>query len=108
MTPAGQLPSRRGVGSGAEVNALIFSGGDEIRAGEDVKIVWQMTGRGTLSIGATGPGGVQARPSWGPQPHSSSPIGDEWGVGWRFPAAGCWTIAARRTSGSGYLTIRVA
>lgn len=77
---------------------------------QEIKVVWRMTGSGDLSINATGPDGKVLKPEWGPESHGSSNWdrpGDEWGTGWVFPSAGCWTINATRTNGSGYLVLRV-
>ncbi|MET7747360.1 hypothetical protein [Micromonospora sp. NPDC005367] len=80
-------------------------------AGRELKVVWRMTGSGDFAISATGPEGQVVKPVWGPEPHDSSNWerpGDEWGTGWVFPGAGCWTINATRTVGSGSLVLRVA
>jgi hypothetical protein len=102
------FPERQGVGAGATLWALFFS--DEVVAGQEVKVVWRMTGTGSLSINATGPDSTVIQPEWGPEPHGGSTWnrpGEEWGTGWVFPSAGCWTINATRTNGSGYLVVRV-
>jgi hypothetical protein len=105
------LPERQGAGDGATLWALFFPTQPVLTAGQEIKVVWRMTGSGDFSISAAGPDGAVVKPAWGPEPHSSSTWtrpGDEWGTGWIFPAAGCWTIRAKRTSGSGYLVLRVA
>ena len=102
------FPEQQGVGVDATLWALFF--GDEVVAGQEIKVVWRMTGRGDLSISATGPDAKVIQPKWGPESHGSSNWdrpGDEWGTGWVFPSAGCWTINATRTNGSGYLVLRV-
>ena len=102
------FPERQGVGDGATLWALFFS--DAVIAGQEIKVVWRMTGRGGLSISATGPGGKVVMPEWGPESHTGSSWnrpGDEWGTGWVFPVAGCWTINATRTTATGYLVVRV-
>jgi hypothetical protein len=107
---SGALPERQGVGDGATLWALFFPTGPSLTAGNEIKVVWRMTGSGDLSISASGPGGVVIKPRWGPEPHGGSSYerpGDEWGTGWVFPAAGCWTVNARRTVGSATLAIRV-
>lgn len=100
---------RQGAGDGATLWALFFQG--VVTAGQEIKVVWRMTGSGDFSVSATGPDGTVVRPVWGPEAHTGSNWarpGDEWGTGWVFPTAGCWTVNARRTSGSGYLVLRVA
>jgi hypothetical protein len=103
------LPELQGVGRGATLFGLFFS--PEATAGQQIKVVWRMTGDGDLSMVATGPGGRTLRPAWGPESHSASSYlrpGDEWGTGWTFPAKGCWTIAATRKTGSAKIALRVA
>ena len=105
------LPERQGAGDAATLWALFFPTQPVLTAGQEIKVVWRMTGSGDFSISAAGPDGAVVKPAWGPEPHGSSTWtrpGDEWGTGWIFPAAGCWTIRAKRTTGSGYLVLRVA
>jgi hypothetical protein len=82
-----------------------------VHAKRTAKIVWRMTGSGGLTIVADGPGGVTVRPVWGPEGHGGSTWtrpGDEWGTGWNFPTAACWTVRADRADGSsGELAILV-
>ncbi|AVT38983.1 hypothetical protein [Plantactinospora sp. BB1] len=92
--------------------ALLFPrGGPSLHSGREEKIVWRMTGSGSFSVQATGPDGVTVEPVWGPTRHDGSTWtrpGDEWGTGWNFPAAGCWTVRASRSSGAtGSLVLRV-
>ncbi|WP_203860263.1 hypothetical protein [Plantactinospora mayteni] len=106
-------PEVRGVANaGNSFWGLLFPrGGPSLTTGRDEKIVWRMTGSGTLSIRATGPGGVTIEPVWGPSGHSGSTWtrpGDEWGTGWNFPTAGCWTVRASRSGGAtGSAVLRV-
>jgi hypothetical protein len=105
----GGLPERQGVGQGATLWALFFA--PKAVAGQEIKIAWRMTGTGDLAIAAAGPHGAAAKPSWGPEVHEGSSFqrpGDEWGTGWVFPSAGCWTVNATRTQGQAQLVIRVA
>jgi len=102
---------RQGTGDGATLWALLFPTEPQLKAGHEIKIAWRMTGSGELSINATGPDGTVVKPVWGPEAHGGSNWnrpGGEWGTGWVFPSAGCWTIHAERTSGSGALALRVA
>jgi hypothetical protein len=107
---ANEMPEMQGVGQGATLFGLFFSA--QAVAGQQIKVVWRMTGDGDLSMVATGPGGKTLRPVWGPEQHSTSSYhrpGDEWGTGWTFPEAGCWTIrATRKAAGSAKIAIRVA
>jgi hypothetical protein len=108
-TSAG-IVERQGAGEdGATLWALFFA--PKAVAGQEIKIVWRMTGGGDLSMTAAGPGGASAKPVWGPEAHGGSSFqrpGDEWGTGWTFPEAGCWTISATRDPGAARLAIRVA
>jgi hypothetical protein len=107
----GGLEDRQGAGDGATLWALFFPTGPLLTAGTEIKVVWRMTGSGDFSISATGPDGTVVKPVWGPEPHGDSSWtrpGEEWGTGWVFAEPGCWTVHARRTSGSGYLVLRVA
>ncbi|MFY1687852.1 hypothetical protein [Plantactinospora sp. WMMB782] len=83
---------------------LLFPrGGPGLHAGRDEKIVWRMTGSGTFEVRATGPDGTTVEPIWGPTSHQGSSWtrpGDEWGTGWNFPTAGCWTVRASRSGGA--------
>jgi hypothetical protein len=102
-----------GAGDGS-LWALLFltNTNSTMPARREVKIVFRMTGSGDLSIRAVGPTGEQLGPQWGPEGHGGSNWqrpGDEWGTGWVFPTAGCWTIQASRTGGgAAALTLRAA
>lgn len=103
------LEERQGVGDGVTLWALLFPTDPTVTAGREIKIAWRMTGDGTPTMRAVGPGGRVVRPVWGPEGHGGSTWtrpGDEWGTGWVFPAPGCWTVEARRSSGSARLTLR--
>jgi hypothetical protein len=105
----GGVAERQGVGQGVTLWALFFA--QKAVAGQEIKIAWRMTGSGDLSMTAAGPRGAAAKPSWGPEVHGGSSFhrpGDEWGTGWVFPTAGCWTVNATRTQGTARLVIRVA
>lgn len=107
--PSFLLPEAQGVGRGVSLWALFFA---ELKRGQEIKIVWRMTGAGDLSMQATGPGGATASPVWGPRSHGGSSWqrpGDEWGTGWVFPSAGCWIVRATRSvSGTAELALTIA
>jgi hypothetical protein len=70
------------------------------RAGEELKIVWRMTGRGSLHVVFTAPDGRRRPLVFGPEPHPASSYerpGDEWGAGFRFVMTGCWHMHFART-----------
>jgi hypothetical protein len=114
IAPTGGNVEMQGVGTGGtSLFALFFIAADApITKGQEVKIVWRMTGAGDLTIDAVGDRGATTKPTWGPEAHGGSSYqrpGDEWGTGWVFPSAGCWTVhATRAQSGAATLTLRVA
>jgi hypothetical protein len=72
-----------------------------LRAGQDVKIVWRMTGSGDIRLSVTGPDGEPRRLVFGPDAHGGSTYerpGEEWGAGYRFTEPGCWHLRAVRGS----------
>ena len=80
-----------------------------IATGEEVKIVWRMTGRGNLHVEASHEGST-ATITFGPEPHASSNWnrpGAEWGTGFRFPQPGCWTLRLQRGDSIGNVWINV-
>jgi hypothetical protein len=100
----GMGPELRGSGDGVTLYGLVMVTKPlPVRVGEDVKIVWRMTGAGPLTLSATGPRGVAGTLQWGPEPHGGSNYdrpGEEWGAGYRFTTPGCWRLHAERTRGS--------
>ena len=81
------------------------------RSGDELKIVWRMTGTGPLHVTLTAPDGKRRPLVFGPEAHRVSNYhrpGDEWGTGFRFSAPGCWHISLTRTTTSGdvWLTVR--
>lgn len=95
----GGLPEIRGrADSPVTLYGLLFAP-YPIPARRDTKIAWRMTGSGPISFEALGPHGRRGHLDWGPEPHMGSSWrrpGDEWGTGFRFPAAGCWTVHVSR------------
>lgn len=73
-----------------------------IHAREEAKVVLRMTGTGGLATYATNESTARIDPTL-VQPHSSASggQGDEWGVFFRFPDAGCWRIHAERGNAAG-------
>ena len=99
---------QQGNGSNVTLWALFFA--QRVTVGQELKVAWRMTGSGDFAMTAAGPGGAELKPSWGPEAHSGSTFrkpGEEWGTGWVFPAAGCWTFTASRGADSARLAIRV-
>lgn len=75
-----------------------------IQAGTEVKIVVRMTGRGPLETYAEHMDGTRVVPRL-VEPHTLSSSfeapGDEWGIFYTVPKAGCWQMHFTRTSGAG-------
>lgn len=92
----------QGTGEGATLYGMIEAA-QPLKVGAPIKIVWRMTGEGTLHLSAIGPNGKRVPLDWGPEPHQASNYirpGQEWGAGYRFGAAGCWHLHAARARGS--------
>lgn len=69
-----------------------------VHAREEAKVVLRMTGTGALATYASNESTVRIDPTR-VQPHGGQ--GEEWGVFFRFPDAGCWRIHAERGSAAG-------
>ena len=73
-----------------------------LAAGEEVKMVWRITGAGDFSAVAR-LDGLEVDPAWGPVVHDTSSFnkpGDEWGTSFLLPQGGCWEIRLTRGTGS--------
>jgi hypothetical protein len=105
-------PEVRGTGDDATLYGLIMTQKPmPVRAHEDVKIVWRMTGSGPLRLATVSPEGTAVALRWGPEPHGGSNYkrpGDEWGAGYVFTTPGCWHLRAQRTTGSADVWLEVA
>lgn len=104
------FPEVQGTARGAELWGLLFIAKPPLARGEQVKIVWRMTGAGPLRVKATLPDGTTAKLLWGPEQHGGSSWrrpGEEWGTGFTFPKPGCWKIELTRTQGSGHVWLPV-
>ena len=81
-----------------------------VRAHEQVKIVWRITGSGDLHLSYTDPHG-RSHPLWfGPDEHDSSTYtrpGAEWGAGYLFTEPGCWTLRATRGTATANVWLQV-
>ena len=102
-----------GTGDRIQMWGLIMTSGPHgpVRVGEDVKIVWRITGSGPLRLLTVDPTGREQPLQWGPDPHLSSTYtrpGDEWGAGYRFTEPGCWTLRALRGTASASVWLDVA
>jgi hypothetical protein len=68
--------------------------------GQDLKVVWRVTGKGPLKVTFRDPSGDRHPLEFGPEAHSASSFrhrGREWGTGFTFDAPGCWTVRVART-----------
>ncbi|MBB6555084.1 hypothetical protein [Nonomuraea rubra] len=104
------FPEVRGTARDAELWGLLFVRATPLRAGDEVKIVWRMTGEGPLRIRAVHPDGTAAERVWGPEEHGGSSWrrpGQEWGTGFVFPKPGCWKVELSRSRGSGHVWLPV-
>lgn len=82
-----------------------------IRVGEDVKIVWRMTGRGSIRLTSRSPRRQLVPLVFGPAVHPTSTYtrpGDEWGAGYRFSQPGCWQLHAQRLDAAGDVWLSVS
>ena len=102
----------RGASADASVWGLALGPGHiPPRAGDELKIVWRMTGTGPLRVTVAAPDGTPRSLVFGPEPHGASSFdrpGDEWGTGIRFDTAGCWRIHLARSDTSGDAWLDVA
>ena len=105
QTPIGRgnntIPEVQGIATDATVYGLLFlKHSPPIRDGEEVKIVWRMTGKGDLSVTSQAPSKRAGVLTFGPEAHAGSTYqrpGDEWGTGFLFDEPGCWHIHLKRS-----------
>jgi hypothetical protein len=80
-------------------------------AGDELKIVWRVTGHGPLHVVFSGPNRNSRPLVFGPQRHDSGSSydrpGEEWGTGFRFGTKGCWHIHLARNDTTGDVWIDV-
>jgi len=89
----------------------LFFGSLPPRAGEEIKVVWRMTGSGDFSFRVSDSNGKPLALVWGPEGHGSSSWnhpGNEVGTGFMFPHAGCWDIHVTKTDVAADLWLEVA
>jgi hypothetical protein len=101
-----------GVSANVSVYGLLFPTHEgPIRQGDDLKIVWRMTGEGDLAVSYTTPDDQPRELVFGPERHDGGTYdrpGDEWGTGFRFDQPGCWHIHLQRTVGARDVWLNVA
>ena len=107
-SPTGFSEVQGTMSSEGEMWALLFFG--KARANEEVKIVWRITSTGQFAAQARHDDGTVISPSWGPEAHGDSNWdrpGLEWGTGFNFPHAGCWTLTGALGTTSGEIGLEV-
>ena len=100
----------KGTTTNGELYGLIMTTRSPIRVGDEVKIVWRMTGTGDLRATLDAPDGEPVPLAWGPDEHSGSNYvrpGDEWGVGYVFDRAGCWHLGFARSDTGGDVWLQI-
>ncbi|MDQ1424892.1 MAG: hypothetical protein QOD72_2390 [Acidimicrobiaceae bacterium] len=100
----------RGTSASGELYGLIMAQRLPIRPGDEVKIVWRMTGVGDLRTTFAGPDGHDVALAWGPEAHGGSNYsrpGDEWGTGYVFSQPGCWHLGFRRDDTAGDVWLQI-
>jgi hypothetical protein len=102
----------RGTSSNGQLWGLALGPGHvPPRAGDELKIVWRMTGTGPMHVTFSAPDGTRRALVFGPVAHTGGSSyqrpGDEWGTEFRFSSSGCWHIHLTRadTSGDVWLSI---
>ncbi|MCQ0004941.1 hypothetical protein [Actinomadura madurae] len=106
------MPEVRGTGRGLQAWGLMMTREryPPLRAGQDLKIVWRVTGSGPLRLTAFDPGGAEHDVVWGPEAHGGSSFerpGDEWGAGYRLGEPGCWRLRLARGAATADVWLRV-
>jgi hypothetical protein len=97
--------------NGSATGLLFPTHAPPIRSGDELKIVWHITGRGPLSIQYFDPSGAERPLRFGPTEHLETNFagpGDDWGAGFKFDAKGCWHVRLTRsgTSADAWLAVR--
>lgn len=105
-------PWSRRRGATLKASGLLITRHFPIRKRNQVKIVWRVTGTGSVALEVRGPGGEPAEVLSGPDSHGRGASnfiapGDEWGSGYSFDRAGCWRIRIARGSDSAVVTLAV-
>jgi hypothetical protein len=104
------LTTQQGIGRGVELAVLLFPTAPQLRARQELKIVFRLTGGQDVTVTADGPHDKVILPVWGPEWHGGSTFdapGAEFGAGFVFPDDGCWRIRVVNESGVGEVTLRI-
>lgn len=89
------IPELQGQAKGGQVTALVFHP-LPLKAMQESKIVWRVTGHGQLHLTGSNETGDAPRIS-GPERH----LGGDWGTFIIFPSPGCWRIHVQQDDLSG-------
>ncbi|MGD9995870.1 MAG: hypothetical protein AB7L17_04830 [Ilumatobacteraceae bacterium] len=112
ITSASGLTEVEAVATDATVYGLVFlTHPAPIVDGDEVKVVWRMTGEGDVHVASEAPSGRAGTLTFGPEYHPSSSYdrpGMEWGTGFLFDEPGCWHIHLERDIGQGDVWFDVA
>lgn len=111
-TPAPEVDGgMQATDSGGQVWVLPVGGDFPPIVGQEVKLVFRITGTGEFSVVAVDPSGTAHKPINGPDRHITSNFdrpGEEWGAVFQPDTAGCWQFQARRGDVSGSLAVSVS
>lgn len=106
---ASGLAEVRATSTGIEVWGLMWHT-PPFPVGEEVKMVWRVTGSGEFGIRAVS-GAEKAELTMGPVVHQDSSFdrpGEEWGTAFIFPVPGCWDVELRRGPHFAHVWVEVA
>ena len=81
------------------------------KPGQEVKVVWRVTGTGDFRVVAVGPESQEVLPLSGPTEHFGSNWdrpGEEWGTLFRLNEPGRWQLRVERGSSTATLPVEVA
>ncbi len=102
----------RGTSPDGQLWGLAFADHIPPKVGDQVKIVWRMTGSGPLRVTLTSPRGTHPPLTFGPEAHTGASTydrpGDEWGTGIALTLPGCWQIHLARDDTQGDVRLVVA
>lgn len=92
------LTETLGTSTGAAVGWGLLWSQPPFPVGRLTKMVFRLTGEGAFDVKAIHDDGTMFGPQWGPNEHGSGNVssyarpGNEWGMAFSFPNAGCWNI----------------
>jgi hypothetical protein len=107
------FPEVKGSSKRIQLWGLIMVDGPDnpVHVGNQVKIVWRITGSGELRLTSVAPDGRSHPLQWGPDEHLSGTFrrpGQEWGAGYLFTQPGCWDLHAARGTATADVWLNIA